>query len=222
MIRIFIESGVNSAQKKTGKKTTNEQNFVENFIMHHFPQAKIGEDFEVIGIEGKDNLANSVLPFKENTINGGKNLLIFDADTIENGGGFISRKTELLRKKVELDIEFELFLWPNNQDDGDFESLLMQMINKKHRCLLNCFEKFENCIRSNDPENRKYDTPGRKAAVYTYISMMKKTQSQEAELKKGIWMFDQKDYWDLDAEYAKPMKDLVKSLIETNLMNTTQ
>lgn len=211
MIRIFIESGVNSAQKKAEKKTTNEQNFIEKFIVHHFPNAKNGEDFEIIGIDGKDNLIHSTLPFQENTIDGGVNLLIFDADTIENGGGFNSRKGELLLKKEELNIEFSLFLWPNNQDDGDFEYLLIKMINQQHHCLLDCFSKFENCVRSNDTQNRLYDTPGRKAAIYTYISMMKKSQQEEAELKKGIWMFDQTEYWNLDAEYASPLTNFLKS-----------
>lgn len=31
MIKIFIESGVNTAQKKGSKRTTNEQNFVETY-----------------------------------------------------------------------------------------------------------------------------------------------------------------------------------------------
>ena len=37
MIRIFIESGVNKALDR-GKETTNEQDFVEKFILSSFPQ----------------------------------------------------------------------------------------------------------------------------------------------------------------------------------------
>lgn len=37
MIKIFIESGVNAAQKKGSKRTTNEQNFVETLVAHYFP-----------------------------------------------------------------------------------------------------------------------------------------------------------------------------------------
>lgn len=121
------------------------------------------------------------------------------------------RQQELLQKKDLLGIEFDMFLWPNNQDDGDFESLLMQIINPDHQCLLNCFNKFENCVRSNDPENTQYDAPGRKAAIYTYISMMKKSQSQETDLKKGIWMFDKEEYWNLNRDYAKPFVDFLQS-----------
>ena len=83
MIRIYIESGIKQASKH-GKKTTNEQNFVEEFIAHHFPDKQKGVDFEVIGIGGKDQLENARLPFDENTLAGGINILLFDADTMEN------------------------------------------------------------------------------------------------------------------------------------------
>ena len=118
MIKIFIESGENQAIRN-GKKTTNEQNFVEEFIAYHFPTLQKGIDFEVRGIGGKDQLANFVLPFKDNTIAGGKNLLIFDADTISNQGGYTVRSNDIFTQKQTLGIDFELFLWPNNHDDAN-------------------------------------------------------------------------------------------------------
>lgn len=44
MIKIFIESGVNQAQRKN-KRTTNEQDFVEKFIQRHFPHYRPSIDF---------------------------------------------------------------------------------------------------------------------------------------------------------------------------------
>ena len=48
MIKIFIESGVNAAQKKGSKRTTNEQNFVETLVAHYFPHAVLDTDYLVV------------------------------------------------------------------------------------------------------------------------------------------------------------------------------
>ena len=212
MTRIFIESGVQQSSKK-GKETTNEQNFVEEFIAHHFPEKRKGVDFEVIGIGGKDTLAVTKLPFEENTLAGGTNILLFDADTAENLGGYAVRSEELLREKDELGLDFELFLWPNNQDDGDFESLLMQMVNPIHQCLLDCFNGFEMCIRGNDPEEKLYKTPERKSAIYTYINSFIKTQSEEKKMKAGYWFFNDSRFWNLDADAGKPFAEFLKHIL---------
>ena len=45
-----------------------------------------------------------------------RNLVVFDADSSTNGGGFGRRKLELLAKMKELNITADLFLFPNNHD----------------------------------------------------------------------------------------------------------
>ena len=212
MTRIFIESGTNQSAKQ-GKLTTNEQNFVEEFIAHHFPTKRKGVDYEVIGIGGKDSLGNSVFPFRDNSLNGGKNVLLFDADTKDNAGGYSVRATELLAEKNRMSLDFELFLWPNNSDDGDFESLLMKMINPNHQCLLDCFTGFEMCIRGNDPKEEIYRTPDRKSAIYTYIHTFIKSQSEEKMMKSGVWFFNDSRYWNLDADAGKPFHDFLTCVL---------
>ena len=45
MIKIFIESGVNAAQKHD-KETTNEQDFIVKVIAKHFPKCQYKKDFD--------------------------------------------------------------------------------------------------------------------------------------------------------------------------------
>lgn len=52
MINIYIESGLNQAAR-AGKMTTNEKDFVEKFIKHHFPDRELKKDYDVIGMEEK-------------------------------------------------------------------------------------------------------------------------------------------------------------------------
>ena len=208
MIRIFIESGVNSALEK-GKETTNEQDFVENFIGHHFPQTR-PEDFEIIGTGGKNKLGETALKFIENTIEGGKNIVIFDADTSGNKGGFAKRKAELLKAKDEYGIEFDLFLWPNNHADGDFESMLLQITRHEHRGLIDCYRKYEKCIKRMDRGKKLYQTRGRKGEIFSYIAAMKRSRKENERFAKGFWAFENPQYWNLDSEYLQPLERFLK------------
>lgn len=46
------------------------------------------EQYKIICVGGNSNLVKAANKFKENTIEGGKNLIIFDADTPATGYGF--------------------------------------------------------------------------------------------------------------------------------------
>ena len=65
--------------------------------------------------------AVNINAMRVNTDTGEKNLVVFDADYDNNNGGFEKRRDQLLKKKEELGLEFELFLWPDNSSDGDVE-----------------------------------------------------------------------------------------------------
>lgn len=208
MIRIFIESGVSAARSK-GKKTTNEQDFVEKIIAHYFPEAVVSKDFEVVGVDGWTNIANQSYDFKQNTDESGTNLVVFDADEDRNGGGFEKRKASLEDFKKKAGIEFDLFLWPDNKGDGDFELLLSKVINAKHQCLLDCYDEFEKNVRQHDPKEEKYVTPGRKGKMYTYETLHKGLQKLGNEIKAGYWQFDNPEYWNLEGEKLKPLVEFL-------------
>lgn len=68
--------------------------------------------------------------FIQNSVEEGINLIIFDADTEVNGGGYKKRKEELLAELKVLKIDAEIFLWPDNGNDGDFETMLESIARK--------------------------------------------------------------------------------------------
>lgn len=207
MIRIFIESGVSDATKKS-KEITSEQEFVIRFVEHHFPNNVYKKDFEVIGIGGYTKLEKSK-PIFEDVKPGDKNLVIFDADGVNNGGGFAKRQAYLLDEMNRLNLSFELFLWPNNHDDGDFESLLLGMINPQHQGVLDCFDGFVQCVGGRDPNGSLYELPDRKAEMYTYIEIMKLSKDEEDKLHKGYFLFDNASFWNLDSPVADNLKDFL-------------
>lgn len=219
MIRIFIESGVNSAIS-CNKETTNEEEFIKKFIQHHFKGIVYKIDFEIYGIGGYTNLENSK-PSLEDKKKQDVNLVIFDADGIYNGGGFDVRKKAIIEMKERMGVDFELFLWPNNHDDGDFESLLLQMINNKHQGVLDCYDSFVKCVERRDSKGKLYELPGRKAEMYTYIDIMRLSKKERDKLHKGYYLFDNDQYWDLDAKAANSLRDFLLPYIEPMIEGKT-
>jgi hypothetical protein len=208
MIRIFIESGVGAAKDKN-KETTNEKDFVVKFIEHHFKEMVYKTDFDVFGIGGYTKLIN-IQPLLEDKTDNDINIVIFDADDAYNGGGYKIRYQELLNVQNQMKVEFDLFLWPNNHDDGDFESLLELMINSEHQGMLDCYDGFEKCVSRRDSKGELYKLPGRKAKMYTYISIMNLSKTERDKLSKGYYLFEDERYWNLDAPAIKPLKDFLK------------
>ena len=206
MTRIFIETKI--SEKKD--KQTNEERFIRHLI------SLLGidtADVKITGTDGYTNLNKFEEQMKRNSADGGKNVVVFDADSAANGGGFESRKAYLLDIKAHHGMDFELFLYPNNQSDGMFENLLEEIIAEQHKPILACFENYQNCIESKN-EKGNYSLPIQKTKMYAYIDAMKKTQTQEKAFKNGDWFFDNNALWDFSVDALNPLKVFLQSKIE--------
>lgn len=152
-------------------------------------------------VNGYKNLVNVIPTIKARCAEGGKVVIIFDADSLGNNGGYETRKKEIEEVLEENNAQAELFLFPNNEEDGDFETLLEHLIQKeKHTQMLDCYADYETCL-GND-----YVHPNLKGKIFTYISAMKMSSSKRRKLGNGEWMFDNAEYWSLESDYLKPLK----------------
>lgn len=152
-------------------------------------------------VNGYKNLVNVIPTIKARCAEGGKVVIIFDADSLGNNGGYETRKKEIEEVLGENNAQAELFLFPNNEEDGDFETLLEHLILKeKHTQMLDCYADYETCL-GND-----YVHPNLKGKIFTYISAMKMSSSKRRKLGNGEWMFDNAEYWSLESDYLKPLK----------------
>ncbi len=120
------------------------------------------KNFKVKDVTGKDNLSTKRLLEIEKY---DKTLIIFDADK-----NYESNKKEILKvvsKTKQTISEEQIFLFPNNQDDGDLETLLLEIT--KHDEFLKCFEGYLECIKS-----KEYYKPIkniRKNMLYAYLEV---------------------------------------------------
>lgn len=91
--------------------------FLKQYIKHVF-----GEDIadnRIVVLNGWDNLKTeaSASRMRSMSDNGGVNLVIVDADK-----DFQMRKNEIAVWKLENNVEFELFLLPNNKDTAHWKT----------------------------------------------------------------------------------------------------
>lgn len=198
-----------------------DSNFIEKYLNHILPDVD-KKSYNIISTGGCTNIHGFENDFKENTnIDKGTNLVIFDADDeSKDFGGIDARRKYLEDEKAKLGIEFEYFLFPNNESDGDYECLLEQIIHSKHKCLFTCFEGYQTCIdrRKDGSGNNIYNAPIRKTKIYAYVDSIKKSKTEEKRFKnnkKGDYLFDNPELWNLDNEYLVPLRDfLLKYFIE--------
>lgn len=162
----------------------------------------------IVPINGKDNLKNLKPKMMQNQLEGDTVCVLFDADEAANGGGYAVRKEAINKTLEQMGIrDVDVFLWPNNHDDGDFEMMLEHIVKREeHQVFFDCFGDYEKCVAS------KYKTPNRKSKFHTFISSQKDlNKKQRDKLGSGNWLFDDPKFWDIDSEYLEGLKEFLRS-----------
>ncbi|WRC39231.1 hypothetical protein E5L21_01795 [Helicobacter pylori] len=124
------------------------------------------KNFKVQNIKGKDNLSKRLLEIEKYD----KTLIIFDADK-----DYESNKKEILKvvsKTKQTISEEQIFLFPNNQDDGDLETLLLEIA--KHKEIIQCFKRYLKCIECKYigiKEHHELIKNIRKNMLYAYLEV---------------------------------------------------
>ncbi len=136
--------------------------FLEVYLLYLYFQEKFPiKNFKVQNVDGKNNLSKRLPEIEKYD----KTLIIFDADKNYEGN-----KKEILKVVSETQqtiSEEQIFLFPNNQDDGDLETLLLEIA--KHEEFINCFESYLDCIKKK--EHYKPIKDIRKNMLYAYLEV---------------------------------------------------
>jgi len=200
MTTIFIESK---------HKKTNEYVFVDTYIRSVLK--KPNDSYEIVCIDGFVNIKNipNINKLKENEINGNRSLILFDADSEKNHGGCNKRREWIENVLAKNSVNADIFLFPNNSDDGMFEDLLENISQKSlHQRFFDCFSDYEACL------GEDYNHPNQKAKMYAYITSMKDLNKNERDhIGRGQWLYDNLKYWNLSSPYLKSLHDCLNSVI---------
>ncbi|GAA9191207.1 hypothetical protein HpHA192_10880 [Helicobacter pylori] len=205
-----------------------------NFLGWYLNFLKYKDHFDIFDIEGKDKLISDEFLEKIDKILKNKHqtykqaCIIFDADkkeSQESDAGFDNKLEHICKELKEKRIDFpreQIFLFPNNQDDGDLETLLLKIAN--HKEFINCFESYLDCIEKK--EHYKPIKNIRKNMLYAYLEAF---GLEDLYTKKNIFDTEGKvkdqykgDYEKLqevigfDSKSLVPLKNFLERSVENN------
>ncbi|GAA9874419.1 hypothetical protein VN0656_06840 [Helicobacter pylori] len=205
-----------------------------NFLGWYLNFLKYKDHFDIFDIEGKDKLISDEFLEKIDKILNNKHqtykqvCVIFDADkkeSQERDAGFDNKLVHICKELKEKRIDFpreQIFLFPNNQDDGDLETLLLEIA--KHEEFINCFESYLDCIKKK--EHYKPIKNIRKNMLYAYLEAF---GLEDLDTKKNIFDTEGKvkdqykgDYEKLqevigfDSKPLVPLKKFLERFVENN------
>jgi len=175
----------------------------------------------VIICKGYNKISNQIDEFKQLEIGqkreGGKNLIIFDADYTgrEEDHGFKNKKKYLDNIMQELGINFDLFLFPNNQNDGTLETMLESCMNPEHSGIMDCWKNMEICVDGKG----NYTIPADKSKIYVYLECLHGiTNKEKDKIKDPNRDFTLDDKWVINCENNPFLKEL-KDFFDASLNN---
>lgn len=199
MTKIFIEAR---------NKNTAEYHFIKTILDIFFPEKYVDFIFmNGIGNLFKETITNQISLAQEN---GEQVIVLADADTKAKGYGYAKRKAEIDKGMTAHALSFPYFLYPDNQNDGDVEVLMEKATRHDlHSTFFDCFEDYENCVSGVKDESGepKYNVPDLKGKLHTYMSAQKLPSKLRDRFGSDDWLFDNKDYWNMDVEALQPLKD---------------
>ncbi|GHQ74617.1 hypothetical protein VN0405_03650 [Helicobacter pylori] len=205
-----------------------------NFLGWYLNFLKYKDYFDIFDIEGKDKLISGEFLEKIDKILNNKHqtykqvCVIFDADkkeSQERDAGFDNKLVHICKELKEKRIDFpreQIFLFPNNQDDGDLETLLLEIA--KHKEFINCFESYLDCIKKK--EHYKPIKNIRKNMLYAYLEAL---GLENLYTKKNIFDIEGKvkneckekyeklkEVIDFDSKSLVPLKNFLERFAKNN------
>lgn len=186
--------------------------FFKQYIHHVFGEDVADE--RLVILKGWDNLKTeaSAVRMRSMSANGGVNIVIVDADK-----DFQARQAEIAKWEQANEVEFELFLLPNNQDKGALEDLLENIINPNNNSIMDCWENYEKELVQLDIPGRTpppLTTPAKKTKIYGYLeALLFDSKSQKEQIKEVNRNYENTLHWDLDAEYLEPLKEFLNKCL---------
>ena len=186
--------------------------FFKQYIHHMFDEEVANE--RLVILKGWDNLKTeaSAVRMRSMSANGGVNLVIVDADK-----DFQARQAEIAAWKQTNEVEFELFLLPNNQDKGALEDLLENIINPNNRPILDCWEDYEKELVKLDIPGRTpppLTTPAKKTKIYGYLeALLGDSKSQKELIKEAKRNYEEILHWNLNAKYLDSLKEFLEKYL---------
>lgn len=126
---------------------------------------------------------------------GYKLLVVYDTDDeTKNYGGITNRSAYLENIKKNFKIDFSYFLFPNNNDDGNLETLLLQIVNKKkYQQAYTCYKKYADCVLEIGGLENSLELLEPKHRIFSFIRTyhgVDKAKEENRDYRNDFWDFN--------------------------------
>lgn len=120
----------------------------------------------------------------------------------------------MIMRKEHQNVTFELFLFPNNNDIGELEDLLEQIIYKENQPVMDCWSDYEKSlaeIKLPWKQGEPLTIPAKKTKIYAYLEVLSGTsKSQKEKIKEPYREYTNKNHWNLNADALNELIDFLK------------
>ncbi|HEY6143626.1 MAG TPA: DUF3226 domain-containing protein [Flavobacterium sp.] len=112
--------------------------------------------------------------------------------------------------------KYDKYIFPNNEDQkGEVEDFLENIINPKNSDIFDCWNLFENCLSTKD---KRFNVPAKKSKIYLYHESLHGNSSAEKNKCKDSGRdFKNKNLWDLEVDnnpYLKKLKNFLDQYLK--------
>jgi len=134
-------------------------------------------------------------------------IVLFDADKFQINHAKLSIHSTRLN--------FNYFLFPDHQRDGEIETLLEEIICHENQVIFDCWTDFENCLRQHETPSTvsgKFTTPANKTKIYAYVkTLVGESDSEKEKIKDRNRDYRNPNHWNLDPAHPplKPLKEFL-------------
>lgn len=170
---------------------------------------KVKDSITIVNLDGQTNLLN----YLTNTLANeyakdkvSKILIINDADnSYKNTKKYI--EDIVIKSNIDKDL-FEVFILPNNKDDGILEELLLDTANDDYKSLIGCYRNYKECLKNHNIPN--YEKEKRKDILKDEVFVYTIHFGCKPEKSYG----NDTSLWDINHKNFKPLIDFLTSNIK--------
>lgn len=198
---------------------TGDVKFIKDFVREHFDYSL--NNTEIIDVKGKDKLIDFQELMNEISDDNGNNIVIFDCDYPENGGGYDQRSQQLQNIISNSGVSFNFYLFPDNQSSGDLETLLENVINPLNKDIFDCWEAYEKCLslKSNPyTKDNLFTIPAKKSKIYSYLEcLLPNTKKGKEKVKDPKRDYRNREHWNIHTTnnlYVSKLRDFLNPFFE--------
>ncbi len=183
--------------------------YLKKNVIEYGKEVGNGKDYySILSCGGRDKIIKITSNIKEhNDYNKNKDIkcaIIFDADLNNNYNDSKKYIDDYLNNN---NLQANVFLFPNNKDVGDLETLLEKIINSDKQGILDCFESYEKCLST--LKDIQTFTPAKKSKIYSYLEVQYDTNEKRKLAKEVERNYRNINFWNLQNNALDDLKDFL-------------